>query len=147
MAKKKARMVSWAMWDDCKSIQEWGLLKSGLISRLKVAPRLGSLFATGVWTLTFATGVWTLTFATGVLAFATGVWTLTFATGVLAFATGVWTLMFATGVLTFATGEWTLTFSTGVWTLTGSSLWFQKGRVVVEVVDVEDIQEESSGGR
>ena len=91
MAKKMARMVSWAMWDDCKSIQEWGSLKSGLISRLKVAPRLGSLFATGVWTLTFATGVWTLTFATGVLAFATGVWTLTFATGVLAFSTGEWT--------------------------------------------------------
>ncbi len=60
MAKKKARMVSWAMWDDCKSIQEWGSLKSGLISRLKVAPRLGSSFATGVWTFTFATGVWTL---------------------------------------------------------------------------------------
>ncbi len=48
------------MWDDWKSIQEWGSLKLGLISKLKVALRLGSLFATGVWTFTFATGVWTL---------------------------------------------------------------------------------------
>ncbi len=60
--KETARMVSWAMWDDCKSIWEWGLLKSGLISRLKVAPRLGSSFATGMWAFTFATGVWTLGF-------------------------------------------------------------------------------------